>query len=61
MESRDFPDRPHYRWNSTWRAPTSQLHLVERFTRVDAETIDYEATLTDPTRFTRSWTVRSLS
>ena len=32
--------------------------MVERFTRVDAETIDYEATITDPTRFTRPWTVR---
>ena len=39
-------------------APTSQLHMVERFTRVDAETIYYEAALTDPTCFTRSWTVR---
>ena len=34
------------------------MHLVERFTRIDAETIDYEATITDPTRFTRTWTVR---
>ena len=58
VESRDFPDRPHYRWNNTWRIPTSRLHLVERFTRVDAETIDYEATITDSTRFTRPWTVR---
>ena len=58
VESRDFPDRPHDRWNSTWRTPTSQLHMVERFTRVDAEAIDYEATITDPTRFTRPWTVR---
>ena len=58
VESRDFPDRPHDRWNNTWRTPTSQLHMVERFTRVDAETIDYEATITDPTRFTRPWTVR---
>ncbi len=46
------------RGNNTWRTPTSRLHLVERFTRVDAETIDYEATITDPTRFTRPWTVR---
>ena len=58
VESLDFPDRPHYRWGSTWRIPTSQLHVVERFTRVDAETIDYEAIITDATRFTRPWTVR---
>ena len=51
VESRDFPDRPHDRWGNTWRVPTSQLHLVERFTRVDAETIDYEATITDANAF----------
>ncbi len=40
------------------RAPTADLHLVERFTRLDAETIEYEAKLADPTRFTQPWTVR---
>ena len=58
VESRDFPDRPHDRWINTWRIPTSRLHVVERFTRAGPETIDYEATVTDPTRFTRPWTVR---
>jgi hypothetical protein len=32
------------------------LHLVERFTRVDAETMNYEVTLDDPTTWTRPWT-----
>ena len=36
----------------------ANLHLVERFTRVDPETIRYEFTVDDPTAFTRSWTVR---
>ena len=31
-------------------------HLVERFTRVDADTIDYEFTLTDPTEYHSAWT-----
>ena len=31
-------------------------HLVERFTRVDDETIDYRFTLTDPTEYARPWT-----
>jgi hypothetical protein len=35
---------------------TSHLHLVERFTRVDNDTIDYEVTVDDPTTFTRPWT-----
>ena len=32
--------------------------MVERFTRIDAETIDYEFTMEDPEMFTRSWTAR---
>ena len=32
------------------------LHLVERFTRIDADTIDYRFTVTDPTVDTRPWT-----
>jgi hypothetical protein len=32
-------------------------HLVERFTRVDANTIRYEATIDDPNVYTSPWTV----
>jgi hypothetical protein len=31
--------------------------VIERFTRVDAETIQYRATVEDPTVFTKPWTV----
>ena len=58
VESRHFPDRSADRFRHVWRAPTARLHLVERFTRVDAGRIDYEATITDGTRFTRPMTVR---
>ena len=33
------------------------LHLVERFSRIDSETLLYEFTVDDPTVFTRPWTV----
>jgi hypothetical protein len=36
---------------------SESLHVVERFTRMDANTIKYEATIDDPTYFTRPWKV----
>jgi hypothetical protein len=33
------------------------LHVVERFTRADANTISYEATIDDPNMFSASWKV----
>jgi hypothetical protein len=36
---------------------SESLHVVERFTRIDADTIDYRATIDDPTTFTSAWTV----
>lgn len=37
---------------------TSKARLVERFIFVDATTMTYEATIDDPTVFTRPWTIR---
>ncbi len=36
---------------------TEALHLVERFTRIDADTLSYEATIEDPNAYTRPWKV----
>lgn len=33
------------------------LHLVERFTRTDADTLKYEVTIDDPPMYSRPWTV----
>jgi hypothetical protein len=37
---------------------TNTTHIVERFVFVGADTMNYEATITDPTVFTRPWTMR---
>jgi hypothetical protein len=36
---------------------SDQLHLIERFTRVDADTINYEATISDPKTWTKPWKI----
>jgi hypothetical protein len=40
-----------------WRGSRGGLHLVERLTPVDPKTLQYEFTVTDPTTWTRPWTV----
>jgi hypothetical protein len=37
---------------------SDNVHLVERISFVDADTMNYEATVDDPTVFTRPWTMR---
>ena len=39
-----------------WRGTTSSARLVERFTRVDADTLEYKFTVTDPETWTSPWT-----
>ena len=39
-----------------FRGAGAGLRLVESFTRVDADTIDHQVTISDPTTFTRAWT-----
>jgi hypothetical protein len=58
VETSGFLDRSAYWWATGWRASRPTLHLVERFERVDTETLEYEFTMTDPAMFTRPWTAR---
>ncbi|MEE2778053.1 MAG: hypothetical protein VYE73_14965 [Acidobacteriota bacterium] len=37
---------------------TRDTHVVERFTRLDDETVDYQVTVTDPAVYTAPWTVQ---
>jgi hypothetical protein len=40
---------------TSFRGADERLHLVERFTRIDANTIEYRFNVDDPTIWTRSW------
>jgi hypothetical protein len=53
VETTNFSER------GLFRGATAALRLEERFTRVDAGTIDYELKVTDPATFTQSWTAVS--
>src|SRR5436190_12514885 len=49
--------QPWAEFNSR-RGSGEKLHLVERFRRVDADTIEYTIVVDDPQMYTRPWTVR---
>ena len=50
IETKNFADKRR------WRGTTEDMHLVERLTRVDTDTLVYEFTVTDPETWTSSWT-----
>jgi hypothetical protein len=57
VETKNFLDKSNERWLATWRIPTETMRLVERFTRVDDDTLMYQLTIEDPVKFTKAWTV----
>ena len=56
VETTRFDDKTAFRWAGSWRMPTKTMRIVERFTRVSVDTIDYEFTIEDPSKFTSAWT-----
>ena len=50
-------DTTNFTAKTNSRGSRENLHLVERFRRVDANTLDFEITIEDPTTWTRPWTV----
>ena len=51
VETTNFSDQSNFRGSS------KNLTLVERFTRIDADTLGYELTIADPTVWAQPWTV----
>jgi len=49
----------NFKEQGLFRGATAALRLEERFTRVDAKTIDYSLKATDPATFTQPWTAIS--
>ena len=50
-------DTTNFRPEIRFHGSSENLHVVERFRRVDKNTILYRATIDDPTTFTKPWTV----
>jgi hypothetical protein len=49
VDTTNFTDRTNFRGSG------ENLHIVERFTRVDEDTLLYHFTVDDPTTWARSW------
>jgi hypothetical protein len=49
-------DTINFKPQVSFRGSTENLHVVERFTRTDANTILYTFTIDDPATWTRQWT-----
>jgi len=58
VDTTNFNDRVALTSYNCCGGAAEHLHIVERFTRVDEHTIDYQYTVNDPTTFTRPWTVK---
>ncbi|HEY5624387.1 MAG TPA: hypothetical protein VIV14_11550 [Gammaproteobacteria bacterium] len=50
-------DITNFSQQTNFHGSRENLHLVERFTRLDAETLRYEVTVDDPTTFTQPFTM----
>jgi hypothetical protein len=48
-------DTTNFSEQTNFRGSSEGLHLIERFTRVDPETISYQFTVDDPSTFARPW------
>jgi len=50
-------DTTNFTDQTAFRGSTENLHVIERFKRVDQNTLLYRATIDDPATFTKQWTM----
>ena len=50
VDTTNFTDKTRF------RGSTENLHVIERFSRLDAKTLLYRFTIEDPTTWTQAWT-----
>jgi hypothetical protein len=50
-------DTTNFSNKTTFRGSSENLHLTERFTLTDKDTLVYRVTIEDPTTYTRPWTI----
>ncbi|PYR17512.1 MAG: hypothetical protein DMF94_23475 [Acidobacteria bacterium] len=48
-------DTTNFAKEAGFRGATTNLHVVERFTRADPDTLRYEFTVEDPATWTKKW------
>jgi hypothetical protein len=51
-------DVTNFTAKSSFMGSRENLHLLERWTRLDANTLEYAVTISDPTTWTKPWTVK---
>jgi hypothetical protein len=51
-------DTTDFSGKAPFRGSDQNLHLVERFTRTEANTLQYEFTVNDPSAFTKDWSAQ---
>ena len=49
-------DTTNFTGKTRFRGSTADLHVIERFTRIDDRTLLYRFTIDDPSTWTKSWT-----
>jgi hypothetical protein len=52
-------DTTNFNGKTGFQGSSGNLHLIERYTRIGPDLIDYTATVEDPTVWTKPWTMRN--